>query len=424
MTKPGPVPEADQGDGREAAARRAVVSAALERVGRASLTNLLSFLKVADVARGSGLARFYKLFPASGEGTGREALVRALEAEAIAGEVWLEVEDAMSLPLLMRDRDKRAFDQLRKLAIGDVKAYSEDVDLRGPEVLRTLMAIAAHAGDTDARDRLKERYERIEPKYASFYRSLLQEALGRKPIPGIDTMERLGLVIAALFDGLVLQHSFHEEAVETLAEATIVPLLGALTYPENAPRPSDSDHLYPPEPATASYRLTPPNLHPLPEDALTELVGTWQGTTHRLVEKQPDDQPYGGGDAPPTNEEDQPNTYLVLGQQEERLEVLQFTRGGISRAVLPTFLNIGGRRRLTCVYEAERADAQHPSHRGGLLLEASADGDALSLEGAYFTDTGQRGGLIFNDHRPTVATSYGHAQSLFVESLTGTSPSP
>lgn len=414
MTKPGPVQMSEQGDGPEADARKAIVRAAEERIGRASLTDLLSFLKVADVARGSGLARFYKLFPASTEEasaeerTGRDALVQAVEDEAIAGKVWLEVDDAMRLPLLMRDRDERAFVQLRKLATGDVNAYSEDDDLRGPEVLRSLMAIAAHAGDTRAQERLKERYERIEPLYAKFYRSLLEEALGRKPIPDIETMERLGLVIAALFDGLVLQHSFDEKTVEKLAEATIVPLLGALTYPEDAQPPEDSDHLYPPEPATASYGLTP-RLYPLSQKDLSDLVGTWRGMT------QADHL---------AGEDDQPDTYLVLSAEEQRLEVMQFTRGGISHAVLPAFLAVGGRRRLTCVYEAERANSQHPAHRGGLILEESANGRAQSLEGVYFTDTGQRGTLIFDLRSPTVATSYAHAQSLFTGSAPGAKRSP
>jgi hypothetical protein len=410
MTSDDPVRTNEQRDDPEAEARKAIAKAALGRIGRASLKDLLSFLKVADVARGSGLTRFYKLFPAGGEGrrAGRDALVQAVETEAITGKVWLEVEDAMRLPLLMRDRDKKAFEVLRKLATGDVRAYSEDSELRGPEVLRSLMTIAAHAGDKRARELLKERYERIEPAYGSFYRSLLQDALGREPIPGVDTMERLGLVIAALFDGLVLQHSFDEETVEKLAEATIVPLLGALTYPEDAQPPTDSDHLYPPGPATASYRLTPPHLRPLPQNALDGLLGTWQGTTQTVAR---------------ATGKHQPNTYLVLSDHEERLEVVQFTHGGISRAVLPAFLTVGGRRRLTCVYEAERTDAQYPSHRGGLILEAPDDRNAQSLEGAYFTDTGHRGELTFNDHRPTVATSYIHAQSLFDEPSTDTDPS-
>ncbi len=90
---------------------------------------------------------------------------------------------------------------------------------------------------------------------------------------------------------------------------------------------------------------------------------------------------------------------------------------------MPTFLAFGGRRRLTCVYEAERAGAQYPSHRGGLILEAWGDGDALALKGTYFTDAGQQGELIFDDRHPTVATGYAHAQSLFVESQTSTKPS-
>ncbi len=310
MTKSGPVKAAEQAEGPEADARKALVKAALHRVGSAKLPDLLSFLKVADVARGSGLARFYKLFPKGEDGpaedrpAGRDALVQAIENQAIDGKVWLEVtqRDAMRLPLLARDRDEEAFRLLRELATGDVEAYSDEPELRGPEVLRSLMAIAAHAGDQYAQDRLRERYGRIEPMYATFYRSLLEEALGRRAIPGIDTMEGLGLVIAALFDGLVLQHSFDDdEAAIRLAEATIVPLLGALTYPKDAPPPTDADHLYPPEPATASYGLTPPHLRPLPLDALADLVGTWQGTTR------------------PADKESQPNTYLVLSDSEARL---------------------------------------------------------------------------------------------------------
>src|SRR5579862_2658203 len=72
--------------------RETFINAAFASVANASLDDLLSFLKVSHVARGSALARFYEAFPKTGpEPTGRDALITELRERATTGEVATDV---------------------------------------------------------------------------------------------------------------------------------------------------------------------------------------------------------------------------------------------------------------------------------------------------------------------------------------------
>ena len=386
------------------------VGRAKDELRGATLSELLAFLTVRRVAPGSALARFYEAFPKDADGpTGRDALIERLRKEAVSppemsvtSEVILEL---LRLQHSLENQSDEAGEGLRMLAQRDFDTYAYGESQRAGEILRTLMVAVARADDI-VREDLARFYASLAETYSGAYEQLLA-AMGRQPIPEIGTVENFGRVITALMDGLLVRAAFDEpENVRNLLRATIVPLLGALTYPIGFKPPEDRDHLFdvPPLSATIRYPRTPTDAQALSADALADLQGTWQGTmkTERVLR----DVRGGSGLR---------ETYLVLDDSTGRLQATNFVEGGLSRMVMPQFFAVGHRRRMTCLYEAEvgtNLQPESPSHRGAWILEVDQR-PAQHLTATYFTDRSTRGEFRFTRRLDTYANSFLDARAMF-----------
>jgi hypothetical protein len=385
------------------------VSRAHMAVREATLDDLLGFITVRGLAAGSAHQRFSEAFP-----DGRDALIAELQRRAtVESDVAPDVAmDLLKLANALRDGDEGCGDRLRAIALDEFDAYADDDDMgnarRTNEILRGLM-IAVAGSDATARELVAGRYAKTDGRYAERYEELLK-ALGRELVPDLGSTEDLALVMAAVLDGFLTRaaiegHGRDAERVRELFARTVVPLLGALTYPRGALAPTDRDRLYhglTPS-ATAEYVRTPP--WSTPERNLERYTGIWRGTMHTQTVTR-DTRP---GNAPR-------ETYLVVDATGEQLRVTNYIETGLSRMILPQVTIVNGRLRLACMYEAElygNPTPDRPSHRGAWVLEGHCDEDAAppQLIASYFNDRSARGEFVFTDHvLGVVAGTFGEAR--------------
>ena len=110
-----------------------------------------------------------------------------------------------------------------------------------------LVLIAASPVDPRARSEVEAMYRREMPELVSVYAAIL-EALGRRPIAALGSVERVAVTIAMLIDSALLHARFRDpDEVIGLVRATVIPLISALTVSVGEAETPESVLLYPPE---------------------------------------------------------------------------------------------------------------------------------------------------------------------------------
>ena len=214
-----------------------------ELLREATVKDFLNFLTVREIAGGPATAQFYKAFPG-----GRSELLDTLREEALPAKAGLttpltnqSVERLMQLVSDLKDRKPGAVAALREVALDDFDGY---FDPDSDEVGDTFANLLAAAGkkDTEAEEQLRDYYSNLTTEYVKVY-GILLGAIGRTPIPALGGVENLAMVITAIFDGLAIRARMGEPGKDVLA-ASLLPIVAALTIPEEESEPSDTELLY------------------------------------------------------------------------------------------------------------------------------------------------------------------------------------
>ena len=210
----------------------------------ATVEKFLGFLKVREIAGNAGTAQFYKAFPG-----GKPELLKALREEVLPARVGdatpvtsRTVAQLMQLVSDLKDHEEAALVDLREIALEDFEGYFGPESDEVGAIFGNLLA-AAREGDREAVGQLRDYYSALTDEYVGVY-TILLGAIGRRPIAGLGGVEGFAVLITALFDGLAIRARLGDGASERLS-ASILPIVAALTVPEDEEEPSDAARLYP-----------------------------------------------------------------------------------------------------------------------------------------------------------------------------------
>ena len=208
---------------------------AYDVIRAARVADLLQFVSLRAVA-GSATARFYDAFPGR-----REQLLAALQdyatdvAHASAGVTNPVLRRLMRLVAALKDREPDAIKALKQFAGDEFDSYFRTGgDEEAREFVRNVM-VAAAANDPEAQRRLKAYYDSTTGAYGELCKVLL-EAVDRRPVQSIGSVDRFAIVVSALYDGLgTLARIEGVDYARSVLIDALIPVVVGLTEPIQEP---------------------------------------------------------------------------------------------------------------------------------------------------------------------------------------------
>jgi hypothetical protein len=213
-------------------------------ISEATVDNLLHFIALRDVV-GSATARFYEAY------SSRAELLEALQddaadvVQATAGAATPEtITRFMQLVVDLKEKRPEAVETLKQLARDEFDSYfTPGSPQASRDLLRNLMVFAAR-NDENARERMTRFYSGVTHDY-SLLCGVLLEAIGRRPIDRLGSVEAFVTVLSAVYDGLgVLARIEGPERAREILGDTLIPLVVGLTRRIDVPEQDDAQLLF------------------------------------------------------------------------------------------------------------------------------------------------------------------------------------